>query len=188
MLSPLIGLERPLVVPNFNFHAPCFCSVIYPLKRQHVFNQPRPSSWAQRPQHSNVHPSSNDMASALLSQLTLSGGETKIPALIYGTAWKKERTKELVVQAIQSGFVGVDTAAQPKHYREDLVGDALRLVLLEGTLRRPDVYVRRQIVKRKCLTWRLMIPRHVKPAANKIYFRRGARQKRYAVRPISSDS
>jgi diketogulonate reductase-like aldo/keto reductase len=88
------------------------------------------------------------MASALLSQLTLSGGKTKIPALVYGTAWKKERTKELVTEALRSGFVGVDTAAQPKHYREDLVGDALRLVLSEGTLRRPDVYVCRQIAER----------------------------------------
>jgi diketogulonate reductase-like aldo/keto reductase len=81
------------------------------------------------------------MASALISQLMLSGGTTKIPALIYGTAWKKERTKELVVQALQSGFLGVDTAAQPMHYREDLVGDALRQAFSGGILRRRDVYV-----------------------------------------------
>ncbi|KAI9858829.1 MAG: hypothetical protein M1813_007296 [Trichoglossum hirsutum] len=81
------------------------------------------------------------MASAIISQLTLSGGKTKIPALVYGTAWKEERTKELVVQALRSGFQGVDTAAQPKHYREDLVGDALRQAFLEGTLRRRDVYL-----------------------------------------------
>ncbi|KAI9763567.1 MAG: hypothetical protein M1840_000429 [Geoglossum simile] len=81
------------------------------------------------------------MASAPLSQLTLSGGMTNIPALMYGTAWKKEQTKDLVVQAFRSGFTGVDTAAQPKHYREDLVGDALRLALSEGALRRPDLYL-----------------------------------------------
>ncbi|KAH0541217.1 hypothetical protein FGG08_004273 [Glutinoglossum americanum] len=81
------------------------------------------------------------MASALVGQLTLSGGKTKIPALLYGTAWKKERTKELVVQALRSGFLGVDTAAQPKHYREDLVGDALRQAFSEGTMQRPDVYL-----------------------------------------------
>ncbi|KAH0560079.1 hypothetical protein GP486_003401 [Trichoglossum hirsutum] len=81
------------------------------------------------------------MAPALVGQLTLSGRKTKIPALVYGTAWKKERTKELVVQALRSGFLGVDTAAQPKHYREDLVGDALRQAIIEGTVRRRDVYL-----------------------------------------------
>jgi diketogulonate reductase-like aldo/keto reductase len=45
--------------------------------------------------------------------------------MIYGTAWKQERTKELVIQALQSGFRGIDTACQPKHYREDLVGDGI---------------------------------------------------------------
>lgn len=43
-----------------------------------------------------------------------------IPAFIYGTAWKKEKTADLVYQALCSGFTGVDTAAQPKHYREGL--------------------------------------------------------------------
>uniref|UniRef100_A0A7S3JYP2 NADP-dependent oxidoreductase domain-containing protein n=1 Tax=Aureoumbra lagunensis TaxID=44058 RepID=A0A7S3JYP2_9STRA len=47
------------------------------------------------------------------------------PPLMYGTAWKKEKTKELVVTAIKEGFEGIDVANQPKHYREDLVGDAL---------------------------------------------------------------
>jgi diketogulonate reductase-like aldo/keto reductase len=49
----------------------------------------------------------------------------KMPRLIYGTAWKKERTADLVVKAIQSGFKGIDTACQPKHYEESMVGAAL---------------------------------------------------------------
>ncbi|MGD2270722.1 MAG: aldo/keto reductase [Desulfobacterales bacterium] len=57
--------------------------------------------------------------------LTTSGG-VKIPWIIYGTAWKKERTADLVVKAIQAGFRGIDTACQPKHYNEPLVGAALR--------------------------------------------------------------
>ncbi|KAF1815000.1 aldo-keto reductase-like protein [Eremomyces bilateralis CBS 781.70] len=48
------------------------------------------------------------------------------PAFIYGTAWKKAETTRLVQEALASGFTAVDTAAQPKHYREDLVGKALR--------------------------------------------------------------
>ena len=56
--------------------------------------------------------------------LTTAAG-VKMPRLIYGTAWKKERTADLVVKAIQSGFKGIDTAGQPKHYDEPLVGVAL---------------------------------------------------------------
>ena len=42
--------------------------------------------------------------------------------MIYGTAWKKEETTRLVEEALLCGFKAVDTACQPKHYREDLVG------------------------------------------------------------------
>jgi len=56
---------------------------------------------------------------------TTSAG-VKMPWLIYGTAWKKERTADLVVKAIQAGFRGIDTACQPKHYDEPLVGAALQ--------------------------------------------------------------
>lgn len=56
--------------------------------------------------------------------LTTAAG-VKMPWLIYGTAWKKERTADLVVKAIQAGFKGIDTACQPKHYDESLVGAAL---------------------------------------------------------------
>lgn len=45
-------------------------------------------------------------------------------------------------EAILSGFRAVDTAAQPKHYREDLVGEGIRDALKEGGLRREDLYVR----------------------------------------------
>ncbi|KAI9873036.1 MAG: hypothetical protein M1830_000905, partial [Pleopsidium flavum] len=67
--------------------------------------------------------------------------ETKIPRFIYGTAWKKERTADLVAQALRVGFWGIDTAAQPRHYREDLVGDGLREVFAEGGVKREDLYM-----------------------------------------------
>jgi hypothetical protein len=51
---------------------------------------------------------------------TLSG--VRMPKMLYGTAWKKDHTVDLVVQAVLAGFRGIDTACQPKHYREDLVG------------------------------------------------------------------
>lgn len=51
--------------------------------------------------------------------------------MIYGTAWKKSNTATLVTKAIQCGFRSIDTAAQPIHYREDLVGEALAALLPE---------------------------------------------------------
>ena len=48
-----------------------------------------------------------------------------MPAILYGTAWKEERTAELVRLALAAGFSGIDTANQRKHYFEAGVGDAV---------------------------------------------------------------
>jgi diketogulonate reductase-like aldo/keto reductase len=48
------------------------------------------------------------------------------PAIIYGTAWKKEATTGLVEKALGLGYRAVDTANQKKHYSEDLAGAAVR--------------------------------------------------------------
>lgn len=50
-----------------------------------------------------------------------------IPKILYGTAWKKEHTTTLVKQALEAGFQAIDTACQPRHYREDLVGEGIAL-------------------------------------------------------------
>ena len=70
---------------------------------------------------------------------TTSAG-VKMPWLIYGTAWKKERTADLVIKAIQAGFRGIDTACQPKHYDEPLVGAALQK-LKELQVERESLFV-----------------------------------------------
>ncbi|KAI9048106.1 hypothetical protein LZ554_007902 [Drepanopeziza brunnea f. sp. 'monogermtubi'] len=67
--------------------------------------------------------------------------DIKVPKLIYGTAWKKERTAELVYQAIKAGFRAIDTAAQPKHYNEKGVGDGIRRAIEEGVVRRQDLFI-----------------------------------------------
>lgn len=64
----------------------------------------------------------------------------KVPSIIYGTAWKKETTRELTKKAISNGFFGLDTANQPKHYNEVLVGDALRQAWQEG-FRRDNFFI-----------------------------------------------
>jgi diketogulonate reductase-like aldo/keto reductase len=50
----------------------------------------------------------------------------EIPRFLYGTAWKEDRTEELVRLALAEGFRGIDTANQRKHYHEAGVGAAIR--------------------------------------------------------------
>lgn len=69
-----------------------------------------------------------------LKTLITAAGVT-MPRIIYGTAWKKERTTELVVAAVRAGFTGIDTAGQPRHYEEPLVGAALEELSRAGISR-----------------------------------------------------
>ena len=52
-------------------------------------------------------------------------GGVWVPWLIYGTAWKQDRTAALTELALTTGFVGFDTANQRKHYVEAAVGEAI---------------------------------------------------------------
>jgi diketogulonate reductase-like aldo/keto reductase len=64
-----------------------------------------------------------------------------MPQMLYGTAWKKEQTTDLVIQAVLCGFRGIDTACQPKHYREDLVGVALRELASKHGIEREKIFL-----------------------------------------------
>ncbi|KAJ1338192.1 alcohol dehydrogenase (NADP+) [Microdochium nivale] len=67
---------------------------------------------------------------------------TTTPRLVYGTAWKKGRTATLVHAALRAGFRGIDTANQPRHYAEHLVGEGITLAFADGTIAsRGDVFV-----------------------------------------------
>jgi diketogulonate reductase-like aldo/keto reductase len=55
------------------------------------------------------------------------------PSFIYGTAWKKDATAELVKTAVGAGFTAIDTANQPRHYNEPAVGEALAALAGQGT-------------------------------------------------------
>ena len=48
----------------------------------------------------------------------ISSSGVGMPRIIYGTAWKKEQTEALVIEAVSMGFRGIDTACQPKHYND----------------------------------------------------------------------
>ena len=58
-----------------------------------------------------------------------------VPSFMYGTAWKKEATAELVIMAVAAGFKAIDTANQLIHYQEALVGEALKSLQQQGIKR-----------------------------------------------------
>ena len=62
------------------------------------------------------------------------------PPLLYGTAWKKDKTSECVEMALDCGFRGIDTACQPKHYHEAGVGEGLNHAYEKG-LRREYLFI-----------------------------------------------
>lgn len=86
-------------------------------------------------------------SSALFAHLPLPGSPAAVlPPFIYGTAWKKDATASLVTKALQNGFTAIDTASQPKHYREGLVGRGVRDFLANPSLniaklKRSDLYL-----------------------------------------------
>ena len=63
------------------------------------------------------------------------------PQIVYGTAWKEERTEALVGLALRSGFRAIDTANQRKHYFEAAVGEAIARALGEGRCSRDELFL-----------------------------------------------
>jgi diketogulonate reductase-like aldo/keto reductase len=61
--------------------------------------------------------------------------DVTVPSFMYGTAWKKEATTQLVLLAVESGFKAIDTANQLIHYQEALVGEALQTLQKKGIKR-----------------------------------------------------
>src|ERR1700741_2912661 len=64
-----------------------------------------------------------------------------VPPIIYGTAWKEDRTQALTLEAIATGFRAFDTANQPKHYAEEEVGAAVRTAIASGTVTQNDLFL-----------------------------------------------
>lgn len=62
-------------------------------------------------------------------------------SFLYGTAWKEDRTRGLVLQALEAGFRGIDTANQRKHYHEAGVGEAIAQAFAAGLVSRDDLFL-----------------------------------------------
>lgn len=63
------------------------------------------------------------------------------PNILYGTAWKEDKTQELVSLALECGFRGIDTANQRKHYYEAAVGEALKAAVSKGLVTWDELFV-----------------------------------------------
>ena len=74
-------------------------------------------------------------------------GETRrvrgvaVPSIMYGTAWKEERTQALTSEAIACGFRAIDTANQRKHYVEAGVGAAISAAVASGSVTREQLFL-----------------------------------------------
>lgn len=66
---------------------------------------------------------------------------TPIPRFFYGTAWKEEDTERCVLDALEAGFRGIDTANQRVHYREEGVGNALEAAYRDGLVSRDGLFL-----------------------------------------------
>jgi diketogulonate reductase-like aldo/keto reductase len=64
-----------------------------------------------------------------------------VPSIMYGTAWKEERTQALTSEAIACGFRAIDTANQRRHYVEAGVGAAIRAAIASGIVTRDELFL-----------------------------------------------
>jgi diketogulonate reductase-like aldo/keto reductase len=69
-------------------------------------------------------------------------------SFLYGTAWKEDATERLTRLAIESGFRGIDTANQRKHYYEAGVGAAIASAIADGLVRREDLFLQTKFTYR----------------------------------------
>ena len=75
-----------------------------------------------------------------VAQWRMSHGNS-VPAFLYGTAWKEQRTTALTESALRAGFRGIDTANQRRHYFEAGVGEGLAAAYRAGIVSRADLFL-----------------------------------------------
>jgi len=79
----------------------------------------------------------------------MSEARLAVPSFLYGTAWKEDETRRLTTLALRTGFRGIDTANQRKHYHEAAVGEGLANAIGEGLVTREDVYLQTKFTHRR---------------------------------------
>ena len=74
--------------------------------------------------------------------------QPRVPHFLYGTAWKEDRTPALTELALRSGFRGIDTANQPRHYFEAGVGQGLAAAYRSEVVKRADLFLQTKFTYR----------------------------------------
>ncbi|EDN96934.1 hypothetical protein SS1G_01862 [Sclerotinia sclerotiorum 1980 UF-70] len=87
--------------------------------------------------------STTKLSKILESSIVNSGTASQItvPRIIYSTSWHKEKTADLVYQAIRAGYRGVETGAEPLRYDEKAVGEGIRRAIEERMVERKELYI-----------------------------------------------
>src|SRR5258705_13244803 len=78
-----------------------------------------------------------------------------LPLIMYGTAWKEDRTQALVLEAIATGFRAFDTANQRKHYVKEEVGAAVRTAIASGSVMQEDLFLQTKFTYQRGQDYRL---------------------------------
>ncbi len=83
-----------------------------------------------------------------MNELHLILDGVRVPRFLYGTAWKEDETERLTGLALRTGFRGIDTANQRKHYHEAGVGRAVAAAIVGGQVTRDDLFLQTKFTSR----------------------------------------
>jgi diketogulonate reductase-like aldo/keto reductase len=84
--------------------------------------------------------------------------------IIYGTAWKEDKTESLTLNAFMAGFNSIDTANQRKHYHEEGVGKALRTFIKTTGTDREELFIQTKFTYKEGQDHRLPFNPKAEPA------------------------
>jgi diketogulonate reductase-like aldo/keto reductase len=84
----------------------------------------------------------------------------QVPRFLYGTAWKEDRTQTLTELAVQTGFRGIDTANQRRHYNEAAVGQAVAAAVAGGVVARGELFLQTKFTFQRSQDHRLPYDPH----------------------------
>ena len=70
-----------------------------------------------------------------------------VPRFLYGTAWKEDETQRLTELALRTGFRGIDTANQRRHYHEAAVGKGISAA--NDLVGRKDLFLQTKFTSRR---------------------------------------
>ena len=84
--------------------------------------------------------------------------------IMYGTAWKEDKTELLTLNALMAGFNSIDTANQRKHYNEEGVGKAIHTFIKSTGADRDELFIQTKFTYKEGQDHRLPFDPKAEPA------------------------